>query len=368
MRWLFGLVLFVHGLIHLMGFAKAFGFAALPQLADPISRPMGALWLLAALFVEASVVALFVVPRAFWILGAVALVASQWAIVSAWSDARFGTLPNVLLLLGVVYGALTQGPGSFRAELDREIARGFARPLTSTVLTEADLLPLPEPVQRYLRATGAVGQPRAQRYHVRFRGRIRGTPDARWMPFVAEQQSFADEPTRLFLMQATLLGIPVQAFHRLVDGHATMRVRVAGAYPMQDARGPEMDRSETVTLFNDMCILAPSTLADPRILWDAIDARTARAHFTHGAHTISATLFFDEEGLLSNFVSSDRSRTSDDGSMTPTEFSTPVRGYRRFGPYRLAGHGDAVWHLPEGPFVYGEFEMLEVRYDDREAR
>jgi hypothetical protein len=46
LRWaLIGLLL-LHGLIHLMGFAKAFGYAELPQLTQPIPREWGLVWLL----------------------------------------------------------------------------------------------------------------------------------------------------------------------------------------------------------------------------------------------------------------------------------------------------------------------------------
>ena len=77
-----------------------------------------------------------------------------------------------------------------------------------------------------------------------------------------------------------------------------IRYSLAGAIPMVDARGDVMDRSEAVTLFNDMCLLAPGTLLDPRIAWDPVDARTTRARFTDGEQTISATLLFGDDGLL----------------------------------------------------------------------
>ena len=133
---------------------------------------------------------------------------------------------------------------------------------------------------------------------LRFRGRIRSAPDSRWMPFEAEQQSFADQPTRLFLMRARMFGVPVEAFHRALGGHASMQVTLAGAFPLENARGDEMDRAETVTLFNDMCLLAPGTLIDPNIAWEAVDAVTARARFTHGRHTIAANLLFNGAGEL----------------------------------------------------------------------
>jgi len=64
--------------------------------------------------------------------------------------------------------------------------------------------------------------------------------------------------------------------------------------------------------------------------WEAVDAKMARARFTHGGQTIAATLRFDSEGQLINFVSDDRSRSESDGTITPRRFSTPARGYGEF--------------------------------------
>jgi hypothetical protein len=143
-----------------------------------------------------------------------------------------------------------------------------------------------------------------------------------------------------------------------------MQVTIAGAIPMVDARGDVMDRSETVTLFNDMCLLAPGTLLSRNIVWEPVDARTARARFTNGTQTIAATLLFSDDGLLTNFVSDDRSRSSPNGKVfTQLRFSTPVRDYRDFGDARLAAHGEARWSLPQGEFTYGEFELVSVSYN-----
>jgi hypothetical protein len=259
---------------------------------------------------------------------------------------------------------LTRGPRSFRARFARDIADALARQAEASVVTEADLAGCPLPVQRYLREVGVVGQPKVLNYRLRFRGRIRGAPDARWMSFEADQLSVADPPARFFLMRARMFGVPVHVFHRLAGGHATMQVKVAGAIPLVDARGEDMDRSEAVTLFNDMCLLAPATLIDPTIVWDTVDEWTVRARFSYGAQTISATLCFGDDGLLATFTSDDRSRSSPDGKVfTRLPFSTPVRDYRRFGAIRLAAHGEARWMLPSGAFTYGEFDLQEVAYN-----
>jgi hypothetical protein len=69
MRWIVVVLLVVHGLIHWMGFAKAFGYVELPQLTRPVSREMGVVWLAAGLLVVASAVTMVASPRSFWIVG-----------------------------------------------------------------------------------------------------------------------------------------------------------------------------------------------------------------------------------------------------------------------------------------------------------
>jgi hypothetical protein len=365
-RWILASVLTVHGLIHLMGFAKSSGYAELPQLTLQTSRPVGLLWLCASLLVFGSALGVAGAWRHTWMVGAVALTLSQALIVLAWRDAWAGTVVNGLLLIVVLVGWFTDGPGSFQSVFERDVADGLRRPIDDVVVTEADLEPLPPPVRRYLRLTGAVGRPRVRNYRLHFTGRIRSAPDAAWMPFKATQHSFVDRPTRLFLMRARMSGVPVMVYHQLVGGHATMQVKVVGAIPMADARGEEMDRSETVTLFNDMCVLAPATLIGPGITWEAVDDNTSRARFTHGAHTIAATLVFGNDGVLVNFISDDRSKASPDGKVfTRLQFSTPLRDYQNFGSVRLAAHGEARWLLPEGEFTYGEFLLQDIAYNVR---
>jgi hypothetical protein len=363
MRWILATLLGVHGLLHLAGFAQGFGYAALPQLAQPITRASGLVWLAAALSVTTTAVMFGVGARSYWLPGVLGLILSQAVIVSAWNDAWAGTVANVLLFIAVSFGWLTEGPRSFHAQYLREARAGLARLAPVPVVTEADLAGLPAPVQQYLRFTRSVGQPRVQSYRLRFRGRIRSAPDSRWMPFDAEQQSFADQPTRLFLMRARMFGVPVEAFHRAVDGKATMKVTLAGLLPIENAAGDEMDRAETVTLFNDMCLLAPGTLIDPRSAWEAVDATTARARFTHAGQTIAATLLFGAGGELVNFESDDRARSEADGVFTPRRFSTPARDYRDFGAVRLMSFGEARWLLPAGEFTYGEFHLVAITYN-----
>ncbi len=367
MRWVLVAIMALHGSIHFLGFAKAFGLAQLSQLKQPVSRAAGLAWFVAGLLMLGGAATSIASPRWFWITGAVAVAVSQAVIVASWSDAKVGSLANIAVLLGVALSFASYGPGSLRAEYVALVDAGLARPSTAHVVTEADLGRLPEPVQRYLRLTGSVGQPQTTSFRAKWKGRIRASETEPWMTFDAEQHNFYDgEPSRFFFMDATMKGLPVSVLHRFVGVPATFRVRLLSIFTVVDANGPEMNRSETVTVFNDLCAFAPANLIDAHVAWESIDASTARALYTRGAETIAAVLSFNAEGELVNFVSDDRSAASKDGTtFTRQRWSTPLREYRAFGSRRVSTHGEARWEPATGAFTYGEFELVDIAYDVR---
>jgi uncharacterized protein DUF6544 len=77
---------------------------------------------------------------------------------------------NLVALLAVVHGAFSRGPFGLHAAYRREVRRGLTEEAAPLLVTEADLDPLPAPIQRYLRFAGVVGQPRVKNYRMRFIG------------------------------------------------------------------------------------------------------------------------------------------------------------------------------------------------------
>jgi hypothetical protein len=364
-RWIVGLVVVMHGCIHLLGAAKGLGTADVTQLTEPISTGLGVVWLAAAVVTVMAGLLLLARVRWWWVVGAVAVVVSQLVIVTSWTDAKAGTIPNGVLLVAVVYGWASQGPRGARAEYRRRAGGVLATSGSDDLVTEADLAPLPDLVAAYVRQSGAVGQPHVVTLHARFRGRIRGGPSKPWMTFTGEQVNvYGPHPIRLFLMDAELFGLPVEVLHVFTAGTATMRVRALSMFTMVDASGPEMDRGETVTVFNDLCVLAPGALVDAPVTWQTLDGHHVRGTYTIGENTVTAELTFDDDHELVDFVSDDRSVVSTDGkTFTPQRWSTPISGYRELGPWHLGTIGEGRWHAPDGEFAYIEFHLDDITYN-----
>jgi hypothetical protein len=252
-------------------------------------------------------------------------------------------------------------PTEYRREVERHTAR-LAPGSSRAPVREADLAALPDPVRRYVRKSGGIDRPPVQHLRARWRGRIRSGPSDPWMPFTAEQQNFTLEGARFFLMRAKRGGLPVDVLHAFRSAAASMRVRVLSFFPVVSASGPDLTRAETVTILNDLALLAPSSLVGPNLTWREIDDRSAGVTYTLGLNTVGATLHFDPDDDLIDFVSEDRLRSAADGkSFTRERWSTPVRDHRSFGPHRAMGRGEGRWHPAEGgDFAYIELELLEL--------
>jgi hypothetical protein len=236
---------------------------------------------------------------------------------------------------------------------------------SGSLVTEADLAHLPLPVAGYVRAAGAVGRPRVVGFRAAISGRIRAGADAPWMRWTGEQtNTFGPEPSRVFFMDATMKGLPTDVLHVYVGPTATMQVRVASLKTVIDARGPEMDQAETVTLLNDLCVLAPAALVDAPIEWTPEDDHHVGAAFTNAGHTVRAVLVFNDDHELVDFVSDDRLASSADGrTFTPRTWSTPISDYRSFDGRRLGAFGHGRWHPADEPsFDYLEFHVDRIDY------
>ena len=363
MRIAIALLFLGHGLISLFGFVKAFSLADVPQLTQPIPVYLGIMWLLAAVLCVAAAVALLWTPRWWWAVGACAVAVSQIAIVTSWSDAKAGTVANLVLAVAVGYGFASRGPQSLRAAFDHHVRQTWPA-ACAEVVTDADLAPLPEPVQRYLRRAGVVGRARVNDFRLGWRGRIRSGPDAAWMTFTADQVNSWDTPRRFFWMDARMKGLPVDVLHAFDENGATMRVRLLSVRSMVDASGPELTRSETVTIFNDMCVYAPGALPFADVSWESTDPRHAAGRFTLGVNSITAILTFDDDGDLLDFSSDDRSQSSVDGTtFIPLRWTTPVRDYAVVGPARVPTRAETRWHPDSGAWSYGEFTLTSLAYN-----
>ncbi len=255
---------------------------------------------------------------------------------------------------------------SYRRRYEEIVRQNLTGPPDAAIVTEADLTPLPPLIQTYLRNVGAVGRPHVHSFRAVFEGTFRNGLKGSKMPFRSEQVNTFDPPTRAFLMNGRAYGLPAEGLHLFQGGRATMQIRMARLFQVVDAHGPRMDQSETVTLFNDLCLFAPAALIRMRqVRWEEDGAQSVKAAFPLVDHTIQARLVFLPDGDLADFVSPDRFLSQDGKTYESYPWSTPVHAYAEHDGRRIPSLAEAVWHTPEGAFPYGRFQLVEIQYNPK---
>jgi hypothetical protein len=131
---------------------------------------------------------------------------------------------------------------------------------------------------------------------------------------------------------------------------------------MVDKNGAILTRAETVTLMNDIVVMAPAAVLDLPFTWETIGERSLLATFTNAGNTVSASLTFDTAGDLVGFLSNDRTQEDAQGSRN-VPWSTPISGYREVDGIRVGALGDANWVEASGEWTYGKFEIRSIAYN-----
>jgi len=357
LKTIFIIIMGIHGLIHLMGFLKAFDLATLEQLTQSISKPIGILWLTTTILFLVSIFLFVSNKEWWWIVGLLAVIVSQVVIVTSWSDAKFGTIPNIIILLVIVASA---GVYFFEQDYKNDVSYNlrYNNDNNETILTEKDIEDLPLSVQKYLRYVGVIGKPKTKNFYAVFEGQMRDKQKE--FSFSSEQYNFFKEPSRLFFMKGKIFGITVPGYHKYMKQEARMDIKLFGFIPLVKLNNEVMFKSETVTTFAELCYYAPSLLANKNIVWDEIDNFTAKATFVNKNTKIVATLHFNEKGQLINFISDDRTDISD---MKQHRFSVPVSEYKTFEGQKVPTEIKGIWHYPEGDFVYANLILKNIEFN-----
>ena len=272
---------------------------------------------------------------------------------------------GILLAIAGIFTILIYTRGlrtRYEAAVSKENA---ATPDLTGNVEQTDIAHLPPVVQRYLKVTGAVGRPKIRNFRIVWDGALRSDAKALWISATMLQENYFHNYSRDFYMTAFMKGLPVSVWHSYHNQAATMQVKIASLVPIVDLNGKELTVAETVTLFNDMCLVAPGALIDKRISWREIDQQQVEATFTNGAYSIKATLKFNDKGELVDFVSDDRYYLSPENKLRRERWSTPVSDYKNFDGRRIVTRGEAIWHLKDGSYTYGKFLLRKIEYNGR---
>ncbi len=230
-----------------------------------------------------------------------------------------------------------------------------------TIVTDAMLEGLPEPVKRYLRYTGVVGKPIPQTVRLKQSGGMRPDPRRPWMKITAEEYYSINPPSFVWIASAKQAGIPIIRGRDMYRaGKGNMNIKVGSVFDVVNATGEAIDQGSMMRYLSEI-VGFPSAFLCDNIRFEAIDNNSAKVTLTDGGKSATGTLFVDDEGKLTDFVA--LRYVDKNGKYDLETWSTPVTAYGTFEGLRLPSRGKAVWKLKDGDQEYVDVEITDLQYD-----
>jgi hypothetical protein len=189
------------------------------------------------------------------------------------------------------------------------------------------------------------------------RGEMRMSPQARWIPFTAEQ--FTDARRSSFRWDARLdpgkIASPMVT-DAYEEGHGRLVVKLGGVLPVKKITGPDADKGELQRYLSSIAFCPPILLNHSSLDCAVVGPLTLRLRDRDASAAIDIDIGDDGRPFGCR---ADRPRMVGKKTvMTP--WSASCSEFREWEGLRVPTRLEASWHLPEDRFVYFRAEIMSL--------
>lgn len=362
MRIVFLIIVLLHGLIHLLGFVKGFGFKEVKELTLPISKPMGLVWLTSTILFLTYGFLYSVNSKYVWLVGFVTVAISQILIILFWKDAKFGTIPNFIIL---VISIELLGYFNFQKLVLQETnyLLNQNKIAKNKILNEEDLNELPEPVKNWLRNSGSVGKPYVSVGKVAQRLEMLMKPNSKkWMTATAIQYTSIDNPAFIWAVDVKMNSLLYfQGRDKFENGLGKMLIKLNSLINLVNEQGEKLNEGALQRYLGEM-VWFPSLALSPYISWEQINDTTAKATMAYKGTSGSGIFYFNSNGDITKFSAlrykdNNAEAKRYDWIMNFSEHNT-VEG--KIVPVKM----NSTWKLDEGDWTWLKLEVIYIKYNE----
>jgi hypothetical protein len=224
---------------------------------------------------------------------------------------------------------------------------------TLGVFTAAEIDWLPEPVQRYFKASIAVGTPLATSARLRMRGHIKV---GRWLPFRARQVL---RPHLGFIWSARAAGI-IAGYDCYIAGAGEMNWKIARLFNVAHGDGPDISKSAAGRCGLEAIMLPTALLPRFGLRWTAEDDEHITGHGRIDSTPVDVRLTIDAAGLVRSVSLQRWGDVDQTATWDWHPFGGEITGHRSFGGLTIPSAGRLGWNFGNDRWASGEFFRFHI--------
>ncbi len=354
----------IHGIIHLIGFFKAFGILEFNAITHSISKTFGLVWLLTFVLFAMTIGSMLCYFEYWWAIGVIAIILSQFLIFNNWSDTKFGTTANIMILGATIIAYSTfQFKNKVREE--REQIFENSENIDRTIVTKEAILKLPQTVQKWLIYSGVVGKEPISSVHLTQDLQLNMKEDQKVWHVAEADQYFTIQPPAFNWKTTMQMNSVVNIVGRdkFENGCGEMSIRMFSLIPIADAKNNEKVNEATLQRYLAEIVWFPTAALSPYIKWEPIDDQSAKAVMNYQGTEGSGIFHFDNKGEFIKFTAlrfkdvKDNERKLWTVSATKTEEHNGVK---------IPVKCEVRWNLGSEDWTWLKLKITDIKYNLKE--
>jgi len=361
MRITLTILIGIHGIIHLFGFFKAFGISEFNAISQPISKTFGVVWLLTFVLIAITTVLSIAQSNFWWIIGIVGVISSQFLIITYWSDAKFGTILNLIILVSII---LAYSTFSFEKKVSNETAKIFenSNNTTKKVLSKQMISDLPTIVQKWLLTSGTIGKEAVYNVYLVQDLQMLMKPEQKDWTNARAKQYFTIEPPAfnwsINLKMNSLVDLVGR--DKFENGQGEMTIKMFSLFPIANAKNGGKVNQATLQRYLAEIVWFPSASLRPYITWEEIDEHSAKATMEFNGTKGSGVFHFDKNGNFKKFVAM---RYKDANVTEPTEWTVTATKTEMRNGIKIPVESKANWQLEYEDWTWLKLKITDIKYN-----
>lgn len=297
-----------------------------------------------------------------WVIGLLNAVVLQILIFIFWEEAKFGTIPNILLL---TVSIVLFGYYNFQNLVHRETIQLINKNIKTEkrTINESDIICLPEPVKKWLKQSGAIGRPYINYGKVTQIAKMQMKPEQdNWLTANATQYTTIDNPAFIWYVDVKMNSIlSFQGRDKYDEGKGEMLIKLNSLFNLVNERGEKLNEGTLQRYLGEMVWL-PSLALSPYIKWEEIDDSSAKATMSYKGTSGSGTFYFNSNGEIIKFSCLRYKGNEADAKRYNWEIN--ISGYKSFEEIRVPAIMTSTWRLENKDWTWLKLEVMDIKYNN----
>lgn len=233
-------------------------------------------------------------------------------------------------------------------------------PSVDEILADIDMLP--EPVQRWLKRSGAAERQKIKSVRLKQTGLMRLKPEQKnWLKAEAEQAITTDPPSFIWTVNMSMNPfVGIIGRDSFKEGKAQMLIKLAALVPVAQVEDNAKTNESALQRFLMEMAWYPTAALLPYVTWKELDESTAEAEMSYNGVRGSAVFHVGEQGDLVKVVAS---RFKDNGAEAQRfPCVAEIKRHMEVEGLNVPAEIEITWLLEEGPFTWYKFKVHGMEF------